>query len=56
MAEENGSGGGSPERVAYDLTKMIMYQRRGTEDYDNKEAILELFIECRRAVIHGKMD
>lgn len=53
MADESDGGGASPVRVAFDLMQFVKRYNSG-KSYETTDEILDLFIECRRAVIHGK--
>jgi hypothetical protein len=53
MADEVEGGSGSPERVAFDLTRLVM-KYDGQASYNSRDDILDLFEECRRLARHGK--
>ena len=53
MADEPDSSSGSPARVAFDLMQYVI-RSNSDKSYDTTDDILDLFLECRRAVIFGK--
>jgi hypothetical protein len=54
MADEpETTGGDSPYRVALDLMQIVIRRGRDVEA-SSKDEIIDLFIECRRAVVLGK--
>ena len=52
MAGESASG--AAERVALELMYQIREAEKGRVEYRTKDAILDLYLECRRAVIAGR--